>query len=209
MLQKPQLRSPQALQGFATSTIIGSIFALVWGINGTTGIPPQYQTIGRLVVIGVTVVFLAMAFSCYRLARGLQSEDGGIMSSGFRSRTYRLSVLAMVVGIIISAYVLNQTGFSEATISVVAIIVGLHFIPFTRAFNAKIYWAVGGGMAVLGVLSLVVPAHIVLASGSRVALRQGVVGLGCTLILWIGQIRIISVWRNRHALQAGRDKTPV
>ena len=209
MSQRPQLRSPQALQGFATSTIIGSIFALVWGINGTTGLPPRYQTIGRMVVVGVTVIFLALAASCYRVARGLQSEHSDTIAGGFRSRTYRLSVLAMVVGIIISAYVLNQTGFGEATISLVAILVGLHFIPFTRAFNAKIYWAVGGAMALLGVLSLAVPAHLVVASGSRVALRQGVVGLGCTLLLWIGQIRIISVWRNRHALQPERDNTSV
>ena len=39
-----------------------------------------------------------------------------------------------------------------AQIALVAAVVGGHFLPFARAFQAPVFWWIGGAMAVLGSL---------------------------------------------------------
>ena len=43
-----------------------------------------------------------------------------------------------------------------AQIALVAAVVGGHFLPFARAFQAPVFWWIGGAMAVLGLAGAVV-----------------------------------------------------
>lgn len=62
-------------------------------------------------------------------------------------RTYRLSVVAMVVAIPAGARLLTAGGHAELVLPWVVLVVGLHFVPFAPAFGAPLFRALGLALA--------------------------------------------------------------
>jgi hypothetical protein len=187
----PLKRTAQSFQGIALSTLISAMFALGWGLYGSAGLPAPYETVGQVVVIGVTLALLALAVHLYRQAQRLPVEDSEDMQNPFTTRAYGISVVLMVLAFPVAGTILTHAGFESAITSVVAIIVGLHFFGLVRAFDAPIFAAIGGAMCFLGIISLMVPIQIIVDGGSSIALRQSIIGFGCALILWTSQVRTI------------------
>lgn len=68
---------------------------------------------------------------------------------------YGCAVLAMIAGIALGRLALDALGHPELQPALVVLAVGLHFLPFTRAFGAPVFARIGLSMAALGVLGLV------------------------------------------------------
>ena len=173
----------RSVRGVAFNTVIVAIFGLFWGLAGTAGLPPSFGSIGLLVVLGITLALVVVAFGVRRLA-GRFPLGGEKGVNPFRTRSYKISVLLMVVAFPIASVVLRTTGFEDALMSVIAIIVGLHFFGLIRAFDSQRFAVIGGAMCLIGVLSLGIPVHMTLTTGISLALRQTIVGIGCALVLW-------------------------
>lgn len=181
----------QSMQGIALSTFISAMFALGWGLYGSAGLPAPYETVGQVVVIGVTLALFALAVHLYRQAQQLPTEDGRDLQNPFTTRAYGISMVLMVIAFPVAGTILTRAGFESAITSVVAIIVGLHFFGLVRAFDAPIFAAIGSAMCLLGIVSLIVPMQVVVDGGSLITLRQSLVGFGCALILWASHARTI------------------
>ncbi|WP_256829667.1 hypothetical protein [Ornithinimicrobium faecis] len=67
---------------------------------------------------------------------------------------YVLSVLGMVGLIVLGARVLEWVDLPEAQPSLVVTAVGLHFLPFARAFRAPVFRVLGVVLAVIGLLGV-------------------------------------------------------
>ena len=167
------------------------MFALGWGLYGSAGLPTQYEFMGQLLAIGVTLGLLVLAVYLYRQAQQLPAEEGEGIRNPFTTRAYGISVVLMALAIPAAGITLTRTGFENAITSVVAIIVGLHFFGLVRAFDAPIFARIGSAMCLLGVVSLIVPIQVIVNGGSSIALRQSIIGFGCALILWASQTRTI------------------
>ena len=65
-----------------------------------------------------------------------------------------------------------------AQIALVAAVVGGHFLPFARAFQAPVFWWIGGAMAVLGLAGAVLAAL-----GDPVAGPAGATAAGAAMLV--------------------------
>lgn len=191
------MRSAHATRGVAVNIVIAAIFGLFWGITGTAGLPPPFELLGRSLLLVITLMLFAVALWFLRLARRLPSADGKNRVNPFRTRAYRISVLLMALAIPMTSIVLSNTGFENAIVPVIAIIVGLHFFGLIRAFDSQRFAIVGGAMCLVGVVALGLPVRLSFNTGASLALRETVVGVGCALILWVGVLEtVFSMWRN-------------
>jgi hypothetical protein len=181
----------------AVTIVIAAIFGLFWGITGTAGLPPPFELLGRSLLFVITLTLFAVALGFLRRARRLPSANGETAINPFRTRAYRLSVLLMTIAIPITSIVLSNTGFGDAIVPVIAIIVGLHFFGLIRAFDSQRFALVGGAMCLVGVVALGLPVHLRLNTGASLPIRETVVGVGCALILWGGALEnAVSMWQD-------------
>lgn len=181
----------------AINTVIVALFGLFWGLAGTAGLPPPFESIGLLIVLGITLAVVAIAFGVRCRVSRLPSSGDEAVVNPFRTRAYGISVLLMVLAFPIASVVLRTTGFEDALMSVIAIIVGLHFFGLVRAFDSQKFAIIGGAMCLVGVFSLGLPIHMSLTTGVSLALRQTIVGIGCALVLWGSILRtMIPLWRK-------------
>ena len=100
-------------------------------------------------------------------------------ASGERVRRARVvGITGGVEGLIIFATVnvLSSLGQREFTVSAVAIVVGLHFLPLARGLRVRLYYATGGVLIALGVAGCFVP-------GANWRLLAVSIGAAC--VLWL------------------------
>jgi hypothetical protein len=71
---------------------------------------------------------------------------------------YGASVVGMALLVVCGAQVLTRLGDGGLVPALVALAVGLHFVPFARAFHAPVFTGLGWGMAGLGGLGLLLGA---------------------------------------------------
>lgn len=84
------------------------------------------------------------------------------------------------VTIFLAINVCRNIGAPNASLPVVAIIVGLHFLPLARGFPRPLYYATGTGLVVIGVIALLLPG----------ADRYAFTGFGSAIILWISCVAL-------------------
>lgn len=93
------------------------------------------------------------------------------------------------VAFIVGGNVLHAVGVENQYLPLLAVIVGLHFLPFARYVPDKRYYVMATVFVTLGVVGAVMPAP---------DLRAAFVGVGCALVLWTVPIVILRT-RDRAA----------
>ncbi len=171
------------LRGAAASVLISAGFALAWGLSGSFALPGIWRTIILALVVLLTLIFVTIAVTFSRNAGRVPSSTGEAPPNPFRTASYRIAVIAMLVAFPIAGRLLTLSGHSEAIMPVIAIIVGLHFIGLVPAFRSGIFGWVAGAFCLIGAIALFLPVH---AGG--VAFRQAFVGLGCAIALWLSVV---------------------
>jgi len=94
------------------------------------------------------------------------------------------------VAIFIAANVCVNIGAQDGVVPVIAIIVGLHFLPLARGIPLPLYYATGAALVALGLGALLLPGPE----------RMGVTGFGAAAILWVSCVLLI---RQAKAWRAG------
>ena len=140
------------VRGAALAVLITTVFAALWGLTGALSIATLLLVVAAAAASALLVAYLR------RLARRLPAPMAGSVTSPFRSRPYLLAVGFEGVGIPVSAVILHNAGHPEAVVSAVATIVGLQYFGLVPAFGSWRFAAAGGAMALLGLLSLLIPA---------------------------------------------------
>jgi hypothetical protein len=89
---------------------------------------------------------------------------------------------AELIAIALLVVLLNLLHRPTFILPAVAVIVGLHFIPLARLFNAPLFYSTGVAM-VLSVLFAFAMRDL--------TRRQAAVGIGCGLVLWITGLSLL------------------
>lgn len=186
----PSRLTSHHLRGAAASTLISAVFALAWGVNGSLALPGSWRVVAATMVVLITLVMAAVSVSFYRKAARFPSGTGAPPVSPFRTTAYRVSVVAMLIAIPVAGRVLTLSGYGDAIMPAVAMIVGLHFLGLVPAFQNKVFALVAGAFCLLGLVALFLPVQV--GEAGALELRYAVVGLGCALILWLGVVPIVS-----------------
>ncbi|MEI3778911.1 hypothetical protein V1463_08975 [Micrococcus yunnanensis] len=124
--------------------LIGVIGGGAFLFGGIAGLPAEHQGTlrgGAIALIGFTLVVVLLR---RRVLPAAQAPARGAL------RVYGIAVVAMLALFPVTRLVALALDAPTAQIALVAAVVGGHFLPFARAFQAPVFWWIGGAMAVLG-----------------------------------------------------------
>lgn len=167
------MRDRGQLSGPRLASLIGAVAgALFIVINaGHTG-----AAAGPIRVVGVVLFVMALTWGVVRAPVSATTEP-----SPQAWRIYRTSVVAEIAAIPLGAIILTQVfDRPDLTPLWVVAVVGVHFLPFSRAFETPIYTWLGATMILLAVGGTIVTV----ASGSDSAPAWIAVGAGVALLCY-------------------------
>jgi hypothetical protein len=153
-----------------TGALIMSTFAAIWWIVGVrTAIPDP-----RVVFVVPVLVSMGMAWALWRSR--VSTSQVPDAEHARRDRIIFIASAAEGLAIPVAATVLQNLGWHDFTVSAIAVIVGLHFIPIARGLPAPRYYLTGGVLVAIGLSGVVIP---------EVNPRMLVVSIGAALTLWV------------------------
>ncbi|MBC7279336.1 hypothetical protein [Nocardioides sp.] len=165
--------------------VIGAIGGSVF-VHANRGELPAAVSTGALVVwAGALAVFVWAVLITSRLFAPLEPLPRSA------AWVYFLSVAGMLVGIQLGRFALDAVGRVDVFPGVIVLAVGLHFLPFARAFATPMFTRLGLVMAVLGVAGLVLGLAWTGTATAAAAVVTGVV-----MLLVISQ----DAWSDRPGL---------
>ncbi|HEX6123686.1 MAG TPA: hypothetical protein VFY89_11025, partial [Ktedonobacterales bacterium] len=118
------------------------------------------------------------------------STDAGVAGTNANTQ-FAVVFTVEIVAIALAVWLLIRTGHTALIAPVVAVIVGLHFLPLAALFQAPAYYITGIAMSLLAVVcivAVVVGAH---PGETPARLWSSVVGLGSAAILWATALWIL------------------
>ncbi len=124
--------------------VVGAVFGLVFVLvnSGAAGAP--WATVLR--VLGA-LVFVAVLWH----QRRYSASSGPAGTRPGALRTYWTSVVLEVVALVAGTAILSRTGHGEYGVAWVALVVGVHFLPFASAFDLPSFRWLGASLIALGV----------------------------------------------------------
>lgn len=175
-----------AIRGTAFGVLSMAFFGTLWariGIGGLQGWGSIWLTILSL-MIGITLIIGGITL--IRASKGLSNE----LSEADARRSKRIGMWFGIIfgleGVLIGAAsaICNATNHFDLFFSVMAIIVGAHFLPLAYLFRVKFYYITGSLLCVLAAITLlVIPARVTLGD-HEIMVGWTTVGFGSALILW-------------------------
>ena len=164
-------RSDEAPPRFAdprrVGAVIGLVGAVVFVFSYTPGFTDPASAVARVltvVCIGATVWFL---FVQPRFLGPFVPPRAG------RIGAYLACVVGEFALIAVGTRWLGDAGEADLRPALIALVVGLHFLPFAWAFAERMFYALGGSLVVLGGSGLLIgtrSAALVAATGSGVVM---------------------------------------
>ncbi|SDD52239.1 hypothetical protein [Auraticoccus monumenti] len=165
---------------------IGAVGGLAFVLANASALGSPLDVVAR--VLG-GLLFLAVLALAVVGGRGDRAEAP---PSRRQIRTYGFSVLGMVLAIAAGARLLTWTGYGDLVVLWVVLVVGLHFLPFARAFTQPLFTVLGWTLVALALVGAV------LALALRDSDLAGVTAVVAGLVLLV-----TSLW---PALTRGRGR---
>lgn len=179
-------RPPEATRGdpvnASGAVIVMSSFAAIWWIAGTAAAGR-----GSLLLYAVGLATSAVLVVLGWRRAGQRTEASGVL----RHRRRVVGIASGVEGVMILVAVnaLAHIGRRDLIAPVVAIIVGLHFLPLARWLPAPIYYRTGALLVIVGLASTAI---------QEPSERTLTVCVGAAAVLWLSSAVVL--WR--HAARA-------
>jgi len=160
----------------SAGAIIMSVFAAIWWMAGVraSGHPASLAYGVPLVVTGLIVVVSLRS----RDSAGQESAE----ESARRGRLVGIASGVEGLAILLAVNVLAYFGRSDYAAPVIAIIVGLHFIPLAQRLPARLYYATAALLVALGLCGFII---------QRPDQRLLIVGVGAACVLWLTCIAVL------------------
>jgi hypothetical protein len=205
IMSVPNSRLPrQAVQGLASGIFFLTFFGGLWALTGTSFLQGAFR-IGTYIFIGlVTLIFFGVGVMLLRSARSLSPavvpEDvAGSRRSGI---WFGMVVGGEVLLVVLAGNLLSLFGATSLIIPVVALIVGIHFLPLAGLFHVRVYYLTGVLLCLLALIALVALLLGIQIAGPSPANWSYFVGMGAALVLWL---TLLSLSRfARELMRQGR-----
>ncbi|WP_258831846.1 MULTISPECIES: DUF7010 family protein [Peribacillus] len=181
-----KLMMKEAFRGSGIGVIFMAVFGTLWAGTGVMGLQGWGFPYVELAAIFVGIIMVIVGISLIHASQKMSnqvSEDGArrLKRIGF---LFNMVFIAegLLIGIAIAlCNLINQTDFIPG---VIAIIVGIHFLPLASLFQIKVYYATGVLLCLLALITwLIVPDRVMIGEHQILA-PLSLLGFGCALILW-------------------------
>lgn len=140
-----------------------AVFATGWASAGLLAV--GYSPLTCLLPALISSTILLRAYSL--------PSTGGELGSHTRKVLARWS-LVEGLAIVLAVNLLHRTHHPDAAFSVVAAIVGVHFLPLARSIPERLYFLTAAGLVLIGATGMLVPTDE----------RPLFVGIGAAAVLW-------------------------
>lgn len=134
-------------------TLIGLFGACVFVFSYTPGIAKPLSVVARTLVLAAVACTLWFLFASPRYFGPFTA------SRGQQIGIYLLCVVVEFALIAFGTGRLTSLGKLELQPALIALVVGLHFIPFAWAFKERMFYTLGGVLTVLGSGGLLIGTH--------------------------------------------------
>ncbi len=183
-----------ALRGMASGVFFMAFFGTLWGSIGVGGVAGWAAPWPTVLVVLIGVALLVGAVALWRGSGRLR--DAATWEQDNTDRWFVLIVALEGVAIAIASVVCNATGHFALFFPIMALIVGIHFFPLARLFQAGTHYLTGALLCVVGLVALLVVPVTATLGGREIMARWLVVGAGCAVILWgTGLLLLVQGWR--------------
>jgi hypothetical protein len=151
------------MSGRTRGSTIGAVAGLVFILVNAGSLPDGVAVVVRGLGVLAFVAVLAL------VVRHRGSDQPPSRPDELARRTYWAMVGFEAVLLPAGSIALTRTGYPELGVAWVALIVGVHFLPFAKAFAAPDFRTLGWTMIVLGLVGGVLAVSVSAASGAVVA----------------------------------------
>lgn len=188
---------PRALiQGYMSGALLLTFFGALWALLTMSAFTAQQRV---LLVAVVVIVASMLAYAAIRLLRAAQHLPQPVApDASAQGRTvgkwYALIVGSEFVAIALASILLGRAHDDQLIPLVVALIVGIHFLPLAALFHVPVYYLTGVCMIVLAGCGLIGLFFDLTLGGPYV--WSMVIGLGNTLILWSTTLYLLTAARQ-------------
>lgn len=191
MSHRSQSLPRAAMRGIASGVLFLAFFGTFWSLIGVGGLHGWGAPWLLIVALLIGVTLLGGGVSLWRGAERLAKE--AIPEADTTGRWFGIIFAAEGIAIGIASYLCNVNTRYDLFFPIMAIIVGLHFLPLARLFGVTLYYGVGVLLCLLGIIALlVVPETVTLAAREMLG-RSLLVGFGAAVILWATGL---TLWRR-------------
>ncbi|WP_449355448.1 hypothetical protein ACUL41_05325 [Virgibacillus natechei] len=172
------------VRGPAVGVLLMTFFGTMWAyveIMGLQGWGGPWLLVGSLTVgitlfIGGCLLLFASRKLPNRVPDGRHGKNIGLW--------FNIVFAAEGLAIVIAIAVCNTIGHTELIPLVIAMIVGIHFLPLAYLFQVRVYYFTGVLLCLVVVITwLFVPFNVILQE-HQINAYMFVVGFGSALILW-------------------------
>ncbi|MFE5426432.1 DUF7010 family protein [Peribacillus simplex] len=176
----------ETYRGSGIGVIFMAVFGTLWAGTGIMGLQGWGFPYVELAAIFVGIIMVIEGIS---LIHASQKMSNQVSENGAR-RLKRIGFLfnmvfiaeAVLIGIAIAVCnLINQTDLIPG---VIAIIVGIHFLPLASLFQIKVYYATGVLLCLLALITLLIVPDTVMFGEHQILAPLSLLGFGCALILW-------------------------
>ncbi|MEK4486306.1 hypothetical protein MHH81_12055 [Psychrobacillus sp. FSL H8-0484] len=175
-----------AVRGTASGVFFMAFFGTLWAYTGIMGLQGWGVTLLLVTAVAIGIALFIGGISLIRASRELTNQVSKTdLRRGKRTRFwFNIIFAAEGLAIAITIAVSNATGHSELIPVVIAIIVGVHFLPLALLFQVRLYYFTGALLCLLAIITLLfVPAKVTLGE-HQINAFMSLVGFCSALILW-------------------------
>lgn len=192
----------------ARGTAIGALnmmgFGAAWAVGAAaTASTSKIQVAVAIVcIVAITVALLIPAIILLRTTQALPADDHpeSLSNEKWTMRLFYLDFYSEGAAIVLAIIICNVTNHDAYIVPVIALIVGLHFLPLAALFKVWLYYVTGALMIVIPlVVMIAVPATTLIgrANGWMVIPMAG-----SAVVLWLTTIGVLLM--SRTALHSPR-----
>jgi hypothetical protein len=161
-----------------------AFFGTLWASIGTGGLLGWGEPLSTIATILIGAALVCGGIVLWRSASRLPDTGAGDGDGNPMGRSFWLIFGLEGLAIAIASVVCNAIGRFDLFFSIMAIIVGLHFLPLVRLFGMPLYYTVGTLLCLIGLIGLALVPVQTLIGEREIGARSLIVGLGSAAVLW-------------------------
>ncbi|MGW8424055.1 DUF7010 family protein [Peribacillus simplex] len=180
------MRMKETYRGSGIGVIFMAVFGTLWAGTGMMGLQgwgfPYVELAAIFVGIIMVIEGISLIYASQKMSNQV-SENGArrLKRIGF---LFNMVFIAEAVLIGIAIAVCNLINQTDLIPGVIAIIVGIHFLPLASLFQIKVYYATGVLLCLLALITLLIVPDTVMFGEHQILAPLSLLGFGCALILW-------------------------
>ncbi len=175
------------IRGVASGVLFMAFFGTLWasiGIGGLQGWGGRWPVIGAVLIwLGLLLGGISLLLASRRLSNQVTEADA---QHGKRTSIW-FGLIFVTEGLFIgvASGICRAINRFDLFFPIMAIIVGIHFLPLAALFHVKSYYLVGALLCLLALITLLAVPQRVKLGGQQMTAQSVVLGFGAAVILWV------------------------